>query len=79
MRILYLRLKEVERKVLDLVVWFGNRDEVEKVFYFVFEDCFGYEYWVRDYKGFLGLFFIVFKNGFIRVGLEKMVEGMKVL
>ena len=79
MRTLHLRLKEVERKALDLAAWLGNRDEVEKVLHPAFEDCPGHEYWVRDYKGSSGLFSIVLKNGFTRAGLEKMVEGMKVL
>lgn len=79
MRTLHLRLKEVERKALDLAAWLGNRDEVEKVLHPAFEDCPRHEYWVRDYKGSSGLFSIVLKNGFTRAGLEKMVEGMKVL
>ncbi|CAI4422820.1 BAP_1a_G0014900.mRNA.1.CDS.1 [Saccharomyces cerevisiae] len=78
MRSLHLRLKDAERKALDLAAWLGDRDEVEKVLHPAFEDCPGHAFWVRDYKGSSGLFSIVLKDGFTRAGLEKMVEGMKV-
>ncbi|CAI1975945.1 hypothetical protein SEUBUCD646_0F01190 [Saccharomyces eubayanus] len=78
MRTLHLRLKEAERKALDLAAWLGNRDEVEKVLHPAFKDCPGHKYWLRDYKGSSGLFSIVLKDGFTRAGLENMVEKMKI-
>lgn len=78
MRTLHLRLKEAERKALDLAAWLEDRDEVEKVLHPAFKDCPGHEYWVRDYKGSSGLFSIVLKDGYTRTGLENMVEKMKV-
>lgn len=78
MHTLHLRLKEAERKALELATWLRARDEVEKVLHPAFEECPGHEYWVRDYKGSSGLFAIVLKGGFTRAGIEKMVEEMKI-
>ncbi|CAI4440119.1 BBM_1a_G0017590.mRNA.1.CDS.1 [Saccharomyces cerevisiae] len=78
MRSLHLRLKDAERKALNLAAWLENRDEVEIVLHPAFKDCPGHEYWVRDYKGSSGLFSIVLKDGFTRAGLENMVEKMKI-
>lgn len=78
MRTLHLRLKEAERKGLDLANWFQRRNEVEKVLHPAFEDCPGHTYWVRDYKGSSGVFTVILKDEFTRIGLEKMLEKMRI-
>lgn len=78
MRTLHLRLKEAEKKGLDLADWFRGRDEVEEVLHLAFKECPGHIYWVRDYKGSSGVFTVILKNKFTRTGLENMLEKMRI-
>lgn len=78
LRSLHLRLKEAERKALDLAAWLKNRDEIAVVLHPAFEDCPGHEYWVRDYEGSSGLFSVVLKEGFTRAGFENFLEKMRI-
>lgn len=78
LRSLHLRLKEAERKALDLAAWLKERDEVAVILHPAFEDCPGHQYWVRDFQGSSGLFSIVLKEGFTRAGLENFLEKMRI-
>ncbi|SCU78102.1 LANO_0A02102g1_1 [Lachancea nothofagi CBS 11611] len=76
MRTLHLRLKEIERKTLELATWLSERSEVAEVRHPAMKTCPGHANWLRDYKGSSGVFSIVLKDAFTRGGLENMLENM---
>lgn len=78
MRTMHLRLREVEKKALELAHWLKARSEVDLVLHPALEDCPGHRFWKRDFKGSSGLFSIVLKEGFERAGVASMLEGMDI-
>ncbi|VWC76669.1 Cystathionine beta-lyase [Burkholderia lata] len=77
LRTLHLRLKEAERRALDLAEWCKQRPEVKKVLHPAFPDCPGHEFWKRDYKGSSGLFSILLAEDFGRDELRNMLDKMR--
>lgn len=78
LRTMHLRLKEAERKAMEVATWLKARPEVDKVLHPAFEDCPGHPFWKRDFGGSSGLFSIVLRDRFSRAGLKAMVEGMSI-
>ncbi|KAA0892986.1 cystathionine beta-lyase [Pusillimonas sp. ANT_WB101] len=78
MRTLHLRLKEAERRGLEMAQWLQARPEVSRVLHPAFESCPGHENWKRDFKGASGLFSIILKPGYGQQDLAKMLDGMSI-
>ncbi len=78
MRTLHLRLKEAERRGLEMARWLQARPEVSRVLHPAFDSCPGHEYWKRDFTGSSGLFSIVLKPGFSKEDQARMLDGMAI-
>jgi cysteine-S-conjugate beta-lyase len=78
MRTMHLRLKEAERRALELADWLKGRPEVMKVLHPAFEDCPGHANWARDFEGSSGLFSIMLHDHYTRAGLSDMLDNMKI-
>jgi cystathionine beta-lyase len=78
LRTLHLRLKEAERRALDLAAWCKLRPEVKRVLHPAFPECPGHEFWKRDFKGSSGLFSIVLSEGYGQEDLRKMLDHMRI-
>lgn len=78
MRTLFLRLKEAERRGLEMARWLSERPEVSHVLHPAFESCPGHAHWKRDFKGSSGLFSIVLAPGYTRDGLAAMLDNLSI-
>ncbi|MCU9947683.1 cystathionine beta-lyase [Pseudomonas solani] len=78
MRTLFLRLKEAERRGLEMARWLSERPEVSRVLHPAFESCPGHAHWKRDFKGSSGLFSIVLAPGYTRDGLAAMLDNLSI-
>lgn len=78
MRTMHLRLREAEKKALDLATWLKGRPEVKRVLHPAFEDCPGHQIWKRDFKGSSGLFSVLLGGRFTRENVKNMLENMSV-
>lgn len=78
MRTLFLRLKEAERRGLEMARWLSERPEVSRVLHPAFESCPGHAHWRRDFKGSSGLFSIVLAPGYTRDGLAAMLDNLSI-
>lgn len=78
MRTLHLRLKEAERRGLEMAVWLQSRPEVSRVLHPAFDSCPGHEYWKRDFTGSSGLFSVILKPGYSQQDLARMLDGMSI-
>lgn len=78
LRTMYLRLKEAEKRGLEMATWLQSRPEVLKVLHPAFTDCPGHEFWVRDFKGSSGLFSIILQPEYTKAGVEHMLDHMSI-
>lgn len=78
LRTMHLRLKEAEKRGLEMAQWLQNRPEVGKILHPAFPDCPGHEIWKRDFQGSSGLFSIVLDPKFTKKGLANMLDNMSV-
>lgn len=76
LRTMHLRLKEAERKGIEMAKWLKNRPEVLRVLHPAFPECPGHEYWKRDFTGSSGLFSIVLDPKFNKSNLANMLDHM---
>jgi len=76
LRTMHLRLKEAEKRGLEMAHWLQQRPEVIKILHPAFEDCPGHEFWKRDFTGSSGLFSVVLDPKFNKKGLESMLDNM---
>ncbi|WP_335899244.1 PLP-dependent transferase, partial [Salmonella enterica] len=76
LRTMHLRLKEAERKGIEIAKWLKNRPEVLRVLHPAFPECPGHEYWKRDFTGSSGLFSIVLDPKFNKSNLANMLDHM---
>ncbi|EBO3251555.1 cystathionine beta-lyase [Salmonella enterica subsp. enterica serovar Tennessee] len=76
LRTMHLRLKEAERKGIEMEKWLKNRPEVLRVLHPAFPECPGHEYWKRDFTGSSGLFSIVLDPKFNKSNLANMLDHM---
>ncbi|AKJ40811.1 cystathionine beta-lyase [Pragia fontium] len=78
LRTMHLRLKEAERRGLEMAAWLKARPEVQKVLHPAFDDCPGHENWKRDFLGSSGLFSIILKEHFTKSDVANMLDNMSV-
>ncbi|WP_220267532.1 cystathionine beta-lyase [Enterobacter sp. Colony194] len=78
MRTMYLRLKEAEKRGLEMAQWLQSRPEVLKVLHPAFPDCPGHELWKRDFTGSSGLFSIVLKPEYSKASVDHMLDNMAI-
>lgn len=78
LRTMHLRLKESEKRGLEMANWLKNRPEVSRVLHPAFPDCPGHEIWKRDFTGSSGLFSIVLDGKYTKKGATAMLEGMSI-
>ena len=75
MRTMQLRLKEAEKRGLEMANWMKKRPEVIKVLHPALPDCPGHEFWKRDFTGSSGLFSVVLDPKFTKKGLAAMMDN----
>lgn len=78
LRTMYIRIKEAEKRALDVASFLQGREEVLKVLHPALPDFPGYELWKRDFTGSSGLFSIVLQGKYTLKDVERMVDGLKV-
>lgn len=78
LRTMHLRLKEAERRGLEMAHWLKERPEVIKVLHPAFPDCPGHEIWKRDFTGSSGLFSVVLDPKFNKQELAAMLDNMSI-
>ena len=78
MRTLYLRLKEAEKRGLEMAQWLQSRPEVLKVLHPAFPDCPGHEIWKRDFTGSSGLFSIILQPEYSKASVDHMLDNMAI-
>lgn len=78
MRTMHLRLKEAERRGIELATWLKDREEVLYVLHPIFPECKGSTIWRRDYTGSSGVFSFILKPSFSREQANKMLNSMTV-
>lgn len=78
LRTMHLRLKEAERRGLEMAHWLQTRPEVLKVLHPALPECPGHEIWKRDFTGSSGLFSFVLRPEYSKAGVAKMLDGMDI-
>lgn len=78
LRTLHLRLKEAEKRGLEMARWLQKRPEVLKVLHPALPETPGHDIWKRDFKGSSGLFSLVLKPEYTKAGLAKMLDNMDI-
>ena len=76
MRTLHIRVKEAERRGLELAEWLRAQPEVLTVLHPAFPSCPGHEFWKRDFAGSTGVFSFLLQPGFTRAGLAGMLDHL---
>lgn len=76
LRTMHLRLKEAERRGMEMAHWLHARPEVLRILHPAFPDCAGHEFWKRDFTGASGLFSIVLDPKFTKRGMASMLDNM---
>jgi cystathionine beta-lyase len=76
MRTLHIRVKEAERRGLELAEWLRGQPEVRSVLHPAFPSCPGHELWKRDFTGSTGVFSFILQPGFTRSGLAAMLDQL---
>ncbi|KAK7201972.1 cysteine desulfhydrase [Novymonas esmeraldas] len=78
MRTMYLRLKEAERRALEVAHFLQSREEVLTVLHPALPDCRGHEIWKRDFTGSSGVFSIILQPTYTIADVERMLNGYQV-
>lgn len=78
LRTMYLRLKEAEKRGLEMANWLKSRPEVMKVLHPALPDCPGHEFWKRDFTGSSGLFSIILQPEYTKAGVDNMLDSMSI-
>lgn len=73
---MYLRLREAERRGVELASWLQEKDEVLKVLHPAFPTCPGHKMWKRDFTGSSGVFSFVLKPCFTQEDAAYMVDHL---
>jgi cystathionine beta-lyase len=76
MRTLHIRVKEAERRGLELAEWLRGQPEVLSVLHPAFPSCPGHEFWKRDFTGSTGVFSFILQPGFTHPGLAEMLDQL---
>jgi len=77
LRTMHLRVKEAERRGLDLATWMQARPEVTKVLHPAFPECPGHAFWKRDFTGSTGLFSVILDPKCSKKGLASMLDNLE--
>ncbi|CBZ29659.1 putative cystathionine beta-lyase [Leishmania mexicana MHOM/GT/2001/U1103] len=77
LRTMYIRLKEAEKRALEIARFMESREEVLKVLHPALPSCRGHEIWKRDFTGSSGLFSIVLRPQYTLQDVERMIENYK--
>nr|AGT02549.1 cystathionine beta-lyase [Herpetomonas muscarum] len=78
LRTMHLRLKEAERRGMEMANWLKSRDEVLRIIHPAFPESPGHKFWKRDFTGSAGLFAIIIKPQYTKDKVEKMVDHMSI-
>lgn len=78
LRTMHLRLKEAEKRGLEMATWLQSRPEVLKVLHPAFPECPGHEFWKRDFTGSSGLFSIILQPEYTKAGVSNMLDNMSI-
>lgn len=78
LRTMHLRLKEAEKRGLEMAHWLKSRPEVLKVLHPAFPDCPGHEFWKRDFLGASGLFSIILRPEYTKAGVDDMLDNLSI-
>ncbi|KAG5470670.1 hypothetical protein LSCM1_01916 [Leishmania martiniquensis] len=78
LRTMYLRLKEAERRALEVARFMQSREEVLRVLHPAFPDCRGHEIWKRDFTGSSGVFSVVLLPKYKLEAVKQMVESYRI-
>lgn len=78
LRTMHLRLKEAEKRGLEMANWLKEQPEVIKVLHPAFPECPGHENWKRDFRGSSGLFSVVLDPKFTKQQLANMLDNMSI-
>ncbi|KPI89517.1 cystathionine beta-lyase putative (CD) [Leptomonas seymouri] len=77
LRTMHIRLKETERRALDLARFLQKRKEVLRVLHPALPECPGHALWKRDFTGSSGLFSIVLLPKYTLKDIERMLDGLQ--
>ncbi|WP_058911599.1 cystathionine beta-lyase [Entomohabitans teleogrylli] len=78
LRTLHIRLKEAEKRGLEMANWLTRQPEVAKILHPAFPECPGHEIWKRDFTGSTGLFSVVLKPGHHQTSLAAMLDSLEI-
>ncbi|MGL5701470.1 MAG: cystathionine beta-lyase, partial [Kluyvera sp.] len=78
LRTMHLRLKEAEKRGLEMAHWLQARPEVLKVLHPALPECPGHEIWKRDFRGSSGLFSLVLRPEYNKAGVVQMLDHMRI-
>lgn len=78
LRTMHLRLKEAEKRGLEIAHWLQARSEVAKILHPAFPECPGHENWQRNFHGSSGVFSIILDPQFTKIGLANMLDNMSI-
>ena len=78
LRTMHLRLKEAERRGLEMAHWLKARPEVLRVLHPALPECPGHHLWKRDFTGSSGLFSLVLKPEFDKAATERMLNQLAI-
>lgn len=77
MRTMYLRVKEAERRGLEMVRFMESRPEVLRVLHPAMPDCPGHEIWKRDFTGSTAVFSIILLPKYTLKDVEHMLDSYR--
>lgn len=78
LRTMHIRLKEAEKRGLELAHWLRLQPEVETILHPAFPECPGHDIWKRDFSGSTGLFSVVLEPRFGKAALSNMLDNMSI-
>ncbi len=77
LRTMQLRMKEAEKRGLEMARWLQSRPEVAKLLHPAFADCPGHALWRRDFTGSSGVFSVILDGKYGKKGLAAMLDHMR--
>jgi cystathionine beta-lyase len=78
LRTMHIRVKEAEKRGLELAHWLKRQPEVKTILHPAFPECPGHEIWKRDFTGSTGLFSVVLDPKFGKEALSNMLDNMAI-
>jgi cystathionine beta-lyase len=78
LRTMQLRVKEAERRGLEMAAWLQQQPEVKTILHPAFPSCPGHALWQRDFTGSTGLFSVILQPDFDKQALAAMLDHMAI-